>query len=174
MGLRPGQNPNWDLNPLSFGGRAFGILGFSGGSVVKNQPAKEGDLQETRVWCLSWEDPLKKEVATHSRILAWEIPWTEESGGLQSMGSQRIGCDWATKQQQQPPVVLHPCPPSSIWRQEPHSGHPFSVPSKWTCGTNKHQTCVTHILGFSWILFYRGKKTKQPPQTNQKRNRSFS
>ena len=42
------------------------------------------------------EDPLKKEMATHSSILAWRIPWTEESGGLQSMGSQGVRDDWAT------------------------------------------------------------------------------
>ena len=43
-----------------------------------------------------WEDPLEKEMATHSSVLAWRIPWTEEPGGLQSMDSQRIGRDWAT------------------------------------------------------------------------------
>ena len=48
-----------------------------------------------------WEDPLEKEMATHSSVLAWEIPWTEETGRLQSMGSQRVGHDLATKQQQQ-------------------------------------------------------------------------
>ena len=42
---------------------------------------------------LGWEDPLEKEMATHSSILAWEIPWTEEPGGLQPMGSQRVRCD---------------------------------------------------------------------------------
>ena len=50
-------------------------------------------IQETRVQSLGWEDPLEKEVATHSSILAWRIPWTEEPGGLQSMGSQRVGHD---------------------------------------------------------------------------------
>jgi len=45
-------------------------------------------MQETKVWCLDWEDPLEKELATHSSILAWEIPWTEESGKLQSMWLQ--------------------------------------------------------------------------------------
>ena len=45
-------------------------------------------MQETRVWSLGWEDPLEKEMAIHSSILAWEIPWTEEPGGLQSMGLQ--------------------------------------------------------------------------------------
>ena len=45
---------------------------------------------------LGWEDPLKKEMATHSRTLAWKIPWTEERGRLQSMGSRRVRHDWAT------------------------------------------------------------------------------
>ena len=46
-------------------------------------------MQETRVLSLGWEDPLEKEIAAHSSILAWEIPWIEELGGLQSMGSQK-------------------------------------------------------------------------------------
>ena len=50
-------------------------------------------MQETWVQSLGWEDPLEKEMATHSSILAWRIPWTEEPGGLQSMGSQRVGLD---------------------------------------------------------------------------------
>ena len=54
--------------------------------MVKNLPAK----QETWVQSLGWEDPLEKEMATHSSILAWRIPWTEEPGRLQSMGSQRV------------------------------------------------------------------------------------
>ena len=49
--------------------------------------------QETQVRSLSWEDPLEKEMATHSSILAWRIPWTEEPGGLQSMGLKRVGYD---------------------------------------------------------------------------------
>ena len=57
--------------------------------TVKNLPA----VQETWVQSLGWEDPLEKEMATHSRILAWKIPWTEEPGGLQSMGSQRVKHD---------------------------------------------------------------------------------
>ena len=48
-------------------------------------------MRETWVQSLDWEDPLEKEMAIHSIILAWEIPWTEESGGLQPMGSQRVG-----------------------------------------------------------------------------------
>ena len=53
--------------------------------IIKNLPA----MQETRVQSLGWEDLLEKGIATHSTILAWRIPWTEESGGLQSMGLQR-------------------------------------------------------------------------------------
>ena len=57
--------------------------------MVKNLPA----MQETRVQSLGREDPLEKEMATHSSILAWRIPWTEEPGGLQFMGSQRVKHD---------------------------------------------------------------------------------
>ena len=53
-------------------------------------------MRETRVWALGWEDPLEKEMATHSSAIAWKIPWTEEPGRLQSMGSQRIRHDWVT------------------------------------------------------------------------------
>ena len=50
-------------------------------------------MQKTQVQSLVWEDPLEEEMATHSSIVAWKIPWTEELGGLQSMGSQRVGQD---------------------------------------------------------------------------------
>ena len=53
-------------------------------------------MQENQIQPLSWDDPLEKEMATHSSILAWRIPWTEEPGGLLFMGSQRVGHDWAT------------------------------------------------------------------------------
>ena len=55
-------------------------------------------MQETWVWSLGWEDPLKKEVATHSSVLACEIPWTEELGGLQSIELQKESHNWVTKQ----------------------------------------------------------------------------
>ena len=55
--------------------------------MVKNLPA----MQKTLVQSLGWEDPLEKRMATHSSILAWRILWTEEPGGLQSMGLQRVG-----------------------------------------------------------------------------------
>ena len=59
---------------------------------IKRLPA----MQETWVRFLGWEDPLEKEMETHTSILAWRIPWTEEPGRLQSMGSQRVRKDWAT------------------------------------------------------------------------------
>ena len=57
-------------------------------------------MQETQVQSLGREDPLEKEMATHSSTLAWEIPWSEDPGGLQSVVSQRVGHNLATKQQQ--------------------------------------------------------------------------
>ena len=54
--------------------------------MVKCLPA----MQETQVRSLGWEDPLEKEMATHCSILAWKIPWTDDPGRLQSMGSQRV------------------------------------------------------------------------------------
>ena len=57
--------------------------------MVKNPPA----MQQNWVRSLGWEDPLEESIATHHNILAWRIPWTEEPGGLQSTGSQRVGHD---------------------------------------------------------------------------------
>ena len=54
-------------------------------------------MQEMRVHSLGWRDTLEKEMATHSGIVAWEIPWTEEPGGLQFTGSQRVRHDWVTE-----------------------------------------------------------------------------
>ena len=60
--------------------------------TVKSFPA----MQETKVWSPGQKDPLEKGTAIHSSILAWTIPWAEKPGGLQSMGSQRVGQDWAS------------------------------------------------------------------------------
>ena len=65
---------------------------FPGGSTVKNLPAMQ-ETPETWVRSLSGEDPLEEGMATHSSILAWRIPWTEEPGGLESIGSKRAGHD---------------------------------------------------------------------------------
>ena len=60
-------------------------------------PLAMQETQEMRVRSLGWEDPLVKEMATHSSVLAWKIPWTEELSGLQSMGSQGVRHDWVTE-----------------------------------------------------------------------------
>ena len=65
-------------------------MSVPGGPVVKNPPA---NAEKTQVRPLGWKDPPEKEMVTHSSILAWKIPRTEEPGALQSMGSQRVGHD---------------------------------------------------------------------------------
>ena len=77
----------WDWNK-----EWYGEISFPGGSVVKNMPA----MQKSQVWSLGGEDPLEKEIATCCSILAWEIPWTEEMGRLQSMEwqSQTLLSNW--------------------------------------------------------------------------------
>ena len=67
-------------------------MGLPGVSVVKSAPVNAGEADLTP----GWEDSPEKEMAAHFNILAWEIPWTEASGGLQSMGSQKVGHNLAT------------------------------------------------------------------------------
>ena len=81
--------------------------------MVENLPI----LQETWVQSLGLEDPLEKRVATHSSILAWRIPWTEEPGGLLHKGSQRVRHDWVTERQQQQHFVCV-CVLSHVWLYE--------------------------------------------------------
>ena len=69
---------------------------FSGASLVARRLKSLPGMWETWVRFLGQEDPLEKEMATHSSILSWRIPWMEEPGGLQSTGSQRVRHDWAT------------------------------------------------------------------------------
>ena len=70
------------------------LLGFPGGSAVKNPPANAGDAGDTSS-SLGLEDPLEEETAAHSSMLAWRIPWAEDTGGLQSTGLRRVRHDWA-------------------------------------------------------------------------------
>ena len=74
---------------MGIGEKVCKAQGFPGGSVVKNLPAQ----QEIQILSLGQEDPLEEGMATNSSILAWEIPWTEEPGGLQSIELQRAGHD---------------------------------------------------------------------------------
>ena len=71
---------------MTLDGNIILILSFQVTQMVKNPPA----MQETQVQSLDWEDPLEKAIATHSSILAWRLLWTEEPGGLQSVGLQRV------------------------------------------------------------------------------------
>jgi len=106
--------------------------GFPGGSVVKNLPAVQ-ESQETGVWCLGQEDPLEEGMATCSRIPAWGIPWTEEPGGLPSIGSQRVGHDWSNL------AHTHVCPPDC----------------QWSVFTECHKACLLCNEGGLWfhVLF---------------------
>ena len=78
----------WSIDSVTIG-LSFMTRASLVAQMVKRLPA----MWETRVQSLGWEDLLEKEMATHSSILAWGIPGTEEPGGLQSMGSQRVGHD---------------------------------------------------------------------------------
>ena len=84
---------SWEGVSGVFGMGVYIAWAFPCSSGVKNPPA----MQKIWVWSLGGEDPLEKEMATHSSVLAWEIPWTEEPGRLQSMGLQRVGHDLVTK-----------------------------------------------------------------------------
>ena len=109
--------------------------------TVKNLPA----LQETWVWSLGWEEPLEEEMATHCYNLAWRIPWTEEPGGLQSMGSQRVRHGWATNAFTS--FSLSPRP--SIFHQPLLSTVPWSFQAKktcpWVCG-RKGRKVITEAM----------------------------
>ena len=78
--------------------RKLHFLCFLDGSVSRRIYLPLQEMQEMRVQPLGQEDPLEKKMSTHSRILTWKIPWTEEPGRLQSLGSQRVGHDWAEGQ----------------------------------------------------------------------------
>ena len=110
--------------------------------MVKNLPA----MRETQVRSLGQEDPLKKGMATHSSILAWRIPWTEEPGGLQSMGSWRAGHDWATNsftlfqdQSQRKPTFHYKSSEAGLHTLLPWFLAPQSIrsggPSRWISGS---------------------------------------
>ena len=81
----------WGYSPLTMLWQ-FQVDSLPVAQIVKNLPA----MRETQVRSLGQEDPLEKEMATHSSILAWRIPWTEQPGGLQSMRSQRVRHNWET------------------------------------------------------------------------------
>ena len=98
-------------------------------------------MWETQVRSLGWEDPLEKEMATHSSILAWRIPWTEEPGRLQSTGSQRVRHNWATSLSLSLSVSISGRETSTILQWLTHS------PGTWT-------RCLQHICIKLWLFVY--------------------
>ena len=107
------------------------------------------ETQETQVWSLGWEDPLEKETATHSNILAWEIPWTEEPGRLQSVGSQRNGHNWATEQTQQ----LQTMHVSITWELISNTNSQAAPQTNCICGIRPGICDLTSSLGDSYPHF---------------------
>ena len=97
---------------------------------VKNLPSMK-ETQEMRVQCLGQEDPSKEEMATHSSILAWKIPWTEKPGGLQSVGSQRVGHDWSD-------LACSMC--WFLWGEKKNVGNKCSILEQWNYDTALGQT----------------------------------
>ena len=104
-------------------------IDFPGGTVVRNPPAMQ-EILEAWVWSLGWEDPLEEEMATHSSIFAWKIPWTEEPGGLQSMGSQSLRHNLVTEHAR---IHLHVIVPFKITNI---SKKLFMSPKLQSTGTN--------------------------------------
>ena len=110
-------------------------------------------MQESWAWSLDWEDHLEKEMATHSNVLAWKIPWTEEPGRLQSMGSRRVGHDWTTslslftfmhwKRKWQPTPVLSP--------GKFHGRRSLVDYSPWVCKELDKTEQLT--VSLSWVLY---------------------
>ena len=102
-----------EILSASFGGSSWSTSGAFPRGSIKNLPA----VLEIWVWFLGGEDPLEKGLATYSSILAWRIPWTEEPGTLQSMGSQRVGPEWVTKTHEASrwvPLEIDSLPPAKL------------------------------------------------------------
>ena len=85
-------NNIWQIHTIEY----YSATNKNRASFVAQMVKRLPTLRETRIESLGQEDPLEKEMATHSSTLAWKIPWTEEPSRLQSMGSQRVGHDWVT------------------------------------------------------------------------------
>ena len=95
MGLKFCLNATKEDGIFNYRSPAYIILGFPGSSAVKNLPAVQ-ETQEMRVQSLGQEDPLEESLATNSSVLAWEIPWTEEPGGLSPQGHKESDTTEAT------------------------------------------------------------------------------
>ena len=110
--------------------------------TVKNLPA----MQETQVWSLDWEDSLEKWMATHASILVWRIPWTEEPGGLQSLGLQRVGHNWATNSFTFPLFQLR------LWYFYPVTIHTKELNPSFAAAITNYCTKVQKTCSSHWWL----------------------
>ena len=137
---------------------------------VKNLPAMQ-KMQEAQLWSLGQEDPLEEEMATWSSILAWKIPWTEETCGLQSMGSQRVRHNWAH-------THTHICPTSTLWSFHLLKSHGWLAPASVVSYLGKCRHCNEFLRScrmdphqwlklFSYFLYYHSVR-KRRKQTNQR------
>ena len=128
--------------------------------MVKNLPEMGG----TRVWSIGWEDPLEKGMATHSSLLAWRIPWTEEPGGLQSMGLQRVrhdlaintllGYNWHRVKLSSARVLTHvpSCVTTTQSRTDVYHPEPFPTPlQSASCFRPSPWQPVTIPVSTEWI-----------------------
>ena len=123
-------------------------------------------IQEIRVWSLSWEAPLERKMASHCSVLAWKIPWTEETGGLQFMGSWRVRPDLVTKQQQQHTCIsslldLSPTPsPSHPTLHPTHLGH-HRAPRWAFCAIQQVPMMILHME--ACIYWSQSPNSSHPP-----------
>ena len=153
-GERSACGEDWKLAITSFTGKhlQFPLLGLREdrifpGSLIGKESAS---VPQTPVRSLGWEDPLEKEMAHHSSILAWKIPWTEEPGGLQSMRSQRVRHDFATK----PPTRCPTC------RQGLGMPSKANLPSQTEGLSLVNNNRVKNGLDETGLAFGRSTKTK--------------
>ena len=138
-----GQVTSYGKTPTIFLAR-----GFPGGAVGKESACSVQETQEMWVWSLCQEDPLEKGMAMHSSIIAWRIPWTEETGGLQSMGSQRVGHGWVTNTSTSQVAQLVKNLPAQCRRRKRCGFNPWGcrVRHEWVC---MHAFWPTQYLVYS-------------------------
>ena len=121
----PGGRPSMGLHRV---GHDWSDLAAAAGSPVAQSVKNLSAMQDTWVRSQDWEYLLEKEMATHSKILAWKIPWTEEPGGLQSMGSRSVG-HWATNTNTGNPVCPRAISRNKVLRKQETEAWPWSLAS---------------------------------------------
>ena len=148
----------WSVDQVWESTGLYKWLGFPG-----RASGKETDWQceETQVQSLGWEDPLKKGTATHSSILAWRIPWTEEPGRLQSWGSQRVGRGWSSWARMwwhgKPDLFIVPCDLfNGLWRVVHCDGYKHQILKVcfefkwWSPGWNEAKVGINRVILVCW------------------------